>query len=400
MTYSKYGFRLFRKKPVLSILLAIQMAVGIFLLNFIVTTINVEKVYLKTAQPILSVNAVYFSNIEEENFAGIKEYPNGFEKLKGVKFMSDTLTDGFTYGNNEIYLYTYSKEFAELAKTSLQSGIWFTQAKTQNTVPVVVDSETSAYKLGDIIEIDTKYYIENEEYSKKTLFEIVGVLDERKLFVEFGSSGNIRASDFIKSFDSEYSDGRSLFLTSYEFLDVPDEAFKMYMSNMFVVFNDDISESDMNYNLSVLKDIGVVSSAQDITQETQNEINLTLNRIMPFVVCVIILSLVGIISSNVLNALTQSKTFAIFYMCGGRWKHISLSYLVYMMYIFLISVLISIVGLLITFSNELGNFGIYFTSVNVFITLGILLFCIVFSVLPPYIILKRTQPVTIIQKYS
>lgn len=115
-------------------------------------------------------------------------------------------------------------------------------------------------------------------------------------------------------------------------------------------------------------------------------------NLMPIFVCVFILTLVGAISTSALSAKRQLKNYAVYYICGLRWRQCALINFFSSLTCALISFVLSISAAFIA-----KVFGILGETV---IELGIwqLLGCAIIILL--YILLSMILPISIIGKNS
>lgn len=92
--------------------------------------------------------------------------------------------------------------------------------------------------------------------------------------------------------------------------------------------------------------------------------------------------------------MNQMKNFSIYYICGSQWKNCLLICCGFLFWVVLLTLLLLggcyAWGTLTPMFQELGCL---FAQNNIWMTLGAFLICFVCAALPPFLILKNTQPV-------
>ena len=85
-----------------------------------------------------------------------------------------------------------------------------------------------------------------------------------------------------------------------------------------IFFEPDISEADMQYNITQLEKTGSVKTFSQLYQEGLETTRSDSSSLLSVVICFSAVSLVGIISMTVLNTLRYLPMFSVYYICGCR----------------------------------------------------------------------------------
>ncbi len=174
-----------------------------------------------------------------------------------------------------------------------------------------------------------------------------------------------------------------------------------------IAYNDDISDEAKKYNDSIIEKYNEMSDfnfclpGEELVKNTNEYINETYIKMLPIIICVVIVVIIGLIGSIAINTRNQIYNYSVYFLCGCRWKDcikISLANIsIYM----IVSVIISVIALYIM---NLFNFNYLIGQVyelnNLLISVGILLFMILFSMILPMFIINGTSPVETIRKNS
>ncbi|MCC8023204.1 MAG: hypothetical protein LIO46_05415 [Clostridiales bacterium] len=405
MNYLKFGFHMFSRKLTLSLILVAQLTAGLLLLNFMLSSVQMQQEARRLLSPMLASNAVYFT--PQDSWEIRSAPPEYLEELEDVQFLSESHSEFILEDGGEIRIMTYSAETAALADFPLKRGEPFTTAGQDGRVPIVISEERGMYQLGAVFDkAMTCYFVsgdaqEYEEVEITRTFEVVGVLNSAGYYLSFSTGGGIGAADIMQRYDRVAENDEIMFLCTEEALNLPENADRDFIGSYAIVFEDGIAPEAYERNITLLQNNGYLNTMEKLEETTRRDIRGAVQRLLPYIICAVSLSVVGILSANILHALTQSRTFAIFYVCGGRWRNISLSYLAYIGYIVLASLLISGVGLLLIYEgNAFGEAGLSLHAGNFLLSAAVIALCCIMSVLPPYFVLKRMEPAAIIQKYS
>ena len=163
-------------------------------------------------------------------------------------------------------------------------------------------------------------------------------------------------------------------------------------------FKPDIPEAVFQNNQTELAKQGFVVSTQEMALNGQKDMREQVTSFLPFILCIFSISLVGIISFNILSTLQQSRLFSILYICGARWRNCLSVCVGYVLCVCGFSLLLG--GAFYSFARANGlieETGIVFSAYNVWWSLALYGIVLAATLLPPYILLKRQSPVEILR---
>ena len=126
------------------------------------------------------------------------------------------------------------------------------------------------------------------------------------------------------------SDFRELYTTVNKYVDfmliMPEKVIKntgceVYPSGNRIVTLKDGTSDDRNLEIMrYLRQYGIVTELDEFRDNTVIYINGQLIKLIPFLICTMILVVVISVSISALNAKKRIKYFGILYICGSRWK--------------------------------------------------------------------------------
>lgn len=382
MFYYKYGNYLFFKNIILSLILAVQIAVSIFLCSMTISKVeNLENNILIFEQiqetdglyVMPAVELAYGSNFNEEA-----------KKIEGVKDVVKIYTSFAENPNYDLRFLHYDDFIIENCKFPLSKGIWLTEYDGTGLIPVVVDREMGAYKLGKQFSANNKDYI------------IIGVLGKREQYVSFSCGGN---NENISTLVENYDGIGPMFLTRSQDFEKSFLDESMDDTNFIVVFDENLSPSKRAESVQKFNDYGFTKSIADLYSDGVSEINTQITSLSPYIIISFLLSILGVSSSIALMTLKEAHNFSVFYICGVDWKKIQKILFVYLINVFVLSICIYLILYLLCINMEiLSYYDLIFTFKSLMATGLVFLIIFISSMIPIKKIFKKTQPINILHK--
>ena len=169
------------------------------------------------------------------------------------------------------------------------------------------------------------------------------------------------------------------------------------MSNsLFIKYNDDITDEEKLYNLRFMtQEVEVLSFAlrfSDIEKSSLRTVNDDIDTLVPIIVAVMLLALIGSLSSNAINCKTNMKNYSVYYLCGSEKKNIILINLLHNCVVLMISLILSVIVLLLlgvfkVFENTVIHFSMYYIPA----VIAIAAFFVILSCIVPLTMIKRNN---------
>ncbi|MCD8187470.1 MAG: hypothetical protein LUD57_02420 [Ruminococcus sp.] len=285
---------------------------------------------------------------------------------------------------------SYDDKFVEMFTPELESGNWFDLDRpVQDVIPVVVSQNNYGLKVGDVITfIDPLFYNE-------VTAEIIGVLKDNTKIIDMSSSysENVDYRYLYRNYKFE-SEEKTLFITMQR--DVADTGLLTQLNgNVIIKYNDYTSEETIAENYSKLGQMTTLYSTNGsiIKEGSLDYIFSQIYNLMPIFICVFILTLVGAISTSALSAKRQLRNYAVYYICGLKWKQCAVINLFSSLICILISFALSIIAAFI--AKATGILGDTVISLGVWQILGcvvIMIIYVLFSIILPLNIIGNNTP--------
>lgn len=416
----KYGFREFIRNIYSNIFIAVQLAIAFLIATAAVSSLlSRTELYTPVKKYFSDCKGLYICDVldaakldaELKHIGGIDAVIGGYNTSLYFSPTSQDLSDGL--GNDRKSVNALSNDYINSYSPEMKSGKWLSQAKTESgKIPAVI-TENDIYKTGDIVTVmhkqtarkmlpDEENYDSYDPYEYeyvKNEVEIIGVVADKSQL--FGFSG----SDFIseQSRQNDLPDFRDLYTTVNRneniMMIVPKASIestgcKIYSyGNLIIRLKDSTSEERITELEFYLRDYGRTFMLDDFKENSMVYINGQLIKLVPMLICIIILVIVSSVSASALTVKKRLKDYGIYYICGSKWNSC--------VFIGLIGNLFTAVmagGIAVCISNVLTLKGIYENTVIGFGKLHLLccscicIFNIIISLIIPIIIMKRNTP--------
>lgn len=287
----------------------------------------------------------------------------------------------------EDHFISYDDKYAEIFTPELESGHWFDLKKpVGDTIQVVVSKNNYGLRAGDVISL---YCFDTEIKA-----EIIGILkDDTKIIdTSFRSKEKIDYRNFYRDYKFE-REGSTAFLMLQR--DLIDKSVIMQLNgNVFVTYQDNTSDEIIEKGDQTMKRMRAAysQSAAIMKANSFEYIFSQIYNLMPIFVCVFILTLVGAISTSALSAKRQLKNYAVYYICGLKWRQCALINFFSSLTCAFISFVLSISAAFI--AKATGILGETVIELGLWQLLG----CAIIILL--YILLSMILPISIIGKNS
>lgn len=234
-----------------------------------------------------------------------------------------------------------------------------------------------------------------------TALNASGVLGELTYipFMDSWSSSGGLTENLYHTFDAERADNIYLLMTrtQWDRLGIPAE--KLSQGECSIVLFTDISEEERLLNEEILAQNAHPAIALSVLQERAEHARMeSIRRYLPLLIALFCITLFGTMCAMAIHTLQDLHTYAIFYLCGMKWKTCTLLHTLQSSFLLVLSLLLCTAACsVIQFSGKAAVLGLRFTSGNL---LASLLFCVVVAVLScliPRFMIRSRSPITLIR---
>jgi hypothetical protein len=404
MKFLDLGFRIFCRNTVLNLILVCQLAASLVLVNITLGQLNGQRLTLTFFESIAGEKGAYFMPSIEDYLSlqvdalDTPERYSILEELSGVKAVSACYQFTF-YREGEIFeAFAYDSYMSEKIRLPLLKGVWFTEFPAEEgVVPVVVGSEDHGFIYGQTIPVN----IRDADTQAALNLKVVGVLRQPLYALGYSRGGTtITGNDIFERYDENYRGGPLIIFSREALAEYRDCYFSKHV-NRLVFFDENIGSEEYLRNLELMSTRGFVQTIDEMYALGRKEIGDNIKSMLPFIICTFSIAAVGLASLTILNAIRQRKIFAIYYLCGSKWKDCFKILAGYLLTVIILS--LSLLAFVYGMALLTGNFYrrglfIYISFNNLLATLGLCLVVIILSLVIPYLILKNTYPAEILRE--
>jgi hypothetical protein len=400
--YMRIGFALFSKRLVTSFIIIIQLFVTIIIANVIIVDYNayMEDICIMenfdTDRTYLWITAMTDTN-DELRWEQLKQLKHN----RSVRAVEVTFRANAIYNNNIVSLIGYGQNTGELINMTLESGKWYTEVpKKDGVINCVSISSIPGLEIGKLIELEIIPH-----YSEQTInqtFQVVGTLGKRAKTLTFNQSSASPYYDHLfqvfhsTPLDKEYEDYDHQVGLIFDQSDLPTLVQSQYWDGNRLVYIDSIDDETFLSLKDELRKDSYVVKLEQAKRNTLQEIRETMVEYLPIMIPLFLIGFLGVVCISILNTLKYMRTFAIFFICGMRWKDSILICLSYIAYIISGVLILCIPGYV--WLKDLLDTGGIMAANNYLFTLGALLAVMLLSLVTPFLLIRKEEPIMVLRK--
>lgn len=289
--------------------------------------------------------------------------------------------------NMDFRFISYDDEIIEKYSPSLKKGKWL----SNDSHNIVVTSNKYNIDVGDEIPLVGKN-------GNKIIFTVSGILNDSTPvpgILPDNSFEKVSYKHFYCNYNVNYEEKPLIIVPkNYSEFDYS------IINQLLIKFYDDISDEEINKNISYLNKMGTnintdISSVRETSDKiVKNEI-ITL---LPAIISSAAIMLVSILCSAVLSTKRQIRNYTICYICGSRWKTCCFINFLQTIAVSVLSLFCTFIILLLLSSEKYRNtFYIYIQITDIAAIILTLFTYAVLSFSIPFFILRKTNPVSLLR---
>ena len=400
MKYLRLGYNIFCRNIILNLILILQLSVALILVNMVLGQVNAYKITSDLFENLLTEKGVYY----------MPSMPGIFPEEGRVR---EDVASGLTHvktsaGVYQFYFYSESNAdlsipamaidrlLADKLRYPLKKGVWPTDAGATEGIPVVVSSEKHGFQVGRTVSVAARQGLGGKS---KVSLKVAGVLRSPVYALNFNRSGNVVSSgDVFAQYDEERYDV-PLLIFCIDDLGRDTDLYYTANINSLIFFQEGIGQEDIEANLAFLRNRGYAETLDVMYANGRKDIKTNITSFLPFIISILSISLIGLVSLNLLNTILHMKVFAVYYICGSRWKNCFLVIVSYMFIIFYISLLL-VAGMYyyLRCSNAFHHLGLQLALNNILVSVGLYALVMSLAAVAPWFILTAAYPQEIIRR--
>lgn len=393
--YVRLGLTLFRKRFFTSLVIILQLFVTILAANILIFIYNENMKDINIMKNFDTDRTYLWMKVAFEEDEDIKrEHLSRLEETSSVRGVESILSCGSIYNDVQINLYGYGENTGNLINMPLESGTWYNKVpKKDGVINCVSISDKAGFEVGEILELEI-YFIHNDEAITQT-FQIVGAMGKRGRVLAFtGSSSDPAYDSLLYNYDSTAGYNETALI--FDKNDIAGFDSSQYWYSNRLIFLDSSNDTSFMSLKDELSKYSYVVKLEQAKTNTLQEVRRVMMGFLPIIIPLFLIGFLGVVCISILNTLKYMRNFAIFFICGMRWKDSILICLSYIAYI-ISGVLILCIPEYVWLKDLLDTGGIMAAN-NYLFTFGALLFVALLSLVTPFLLIRKEEPIMVLRK--
>lgn len=313
----------FKRHIFMNIVTLIELAVSIILVGVITTAVTIKYKYYGPFRDVYNSNGIYcrfiyaaddFGQPEQTLLYGEQLFPylSSPEKIVCSNVIkSFPVKDGEFINAN---CYSFNDELIDRYTPQIGRGRWLKPKKDELEV-VVTENNKYGWKKGGYVELD-----DGKGGTLKA--KIVGELKDKQYIAGIPSDndGNNDFSMFVSYIDSKDTDLPMLIFSSSQLrrYGFDGDACKCAL----IEYPDSVSGEQLDNDMQTLNLLGSLYTTElkNVRARSIDYFMLQLSNYLPLILVILIMTFISSISIAALSARQRLRDYAIYYICGSRWK--------------------------------------------------------------------------------
>lgn len=389
--FFKLGIKNLKYDFFMNILIILQMAFAFVITISMISTIVSRFSYYTPIKTQLDRPGYFYYisyGLNPDTGYTLRENSELSSLLEGENEVLGAYSVWITYPDSDANFISYDAGLIDTYSPELTEGNWADMSKTKsNLIPIAVCGGN--FKKGERVTFD----IFGSEEKIET--EVVAVLKEgSKVFNCSPAQGNGRKYDCRSAYVNYYYqiEEKPLFIFNQQSLLAENRPVTVQLNGpLFVTYKQNTSPEIIENGNNIVKKMNVIYSVptDEMKKNSMEYIFSQIYTLFPILVCILILTIIGAISVNALSTKRQLRNYAVYYICGLKWKECAKINMISSIICMAISFAISILAVcILQNTNILGGNLI---KIGLFQIIG----CIVLIFI--YILLSSILPIRIIK---
>lgn len=382
----KLGLKNIKRNLIMNILIIFQMTiVFIVCISMVSTIVSRFMLYSPFSKELNSKGYFFCINNGINPTTGNTMVSNEelCDLIEDEETVSAVYSPWLSYNNNEINCLSYDREYIEKFTPELASGMWLnTNEKISDIVHTVVSQNQYNLNVGDVVKLNC--------FDTVIKAEIVGILKENSKIIDFSVSTNgiIDCRNLYNNYNFKYEEKPLFIFYQNELTNKP--VVTQLNGPVIINYPDSISDDKIESNNFKIRKM-MTSAAIPLEKLKENSLNYIFSQLydmMPIFICVFLLTIVGALSMSALSVKQQLNNYAVYYICGLKWKKCAIVNFWSSFICVIVSFLISII--VVAYLKSTKTFGETVIEMGFWQLFGCL------SIIIIYVLLSMILPIQII----
>ena len=331
-------------------------------------------------------------------------YDKDFESVAGTSDIIMSQQTSRVIGDVSFDGIAYDDEFIESYAPPLEDGVWLSDTdityEKDGYIPAVITYCGGRYKVGD--ELTQEFQLSDNDGNLQTITEkvkIIGILKDKASIASYVLDKPLAHEDH-RDIYNVFSDG---FEENDWLLTRLSDEYACFKGSGVVwgtqfVFYDGLSDEEFARHGDDLNRQFTATKLSVIRKNSMKYIYAQMYTLFPIAVCIFILTIISTVSISAIYTKRQLRNYAIFYICGARWRTCALRSLknsaITCGIASILAAAVLIVGKLTFFKETVISFGWWHFGVCA----GVIALYLALSMIMPLMIIGSNQPKEVLKE--
>jgi hypothetical protein len=388
------SYKKFIETKLLNIFLIVQIVIVIVVLNISIGKIQHSAFVTGIVHQSEITKAYYVAPRMNTRFgleAGLinKEFDQLFASLENIESIEAINKLSFLIPEValDIAVMSYNPNMINRIHLPLSAGNWFTKESMDHNdfTPVIISHSLSEYyQVGDFITL--------HGMSRSHKLKVIGILDQQDYYLSFQAAGDFMCIDEI------FDRGKNVILCP-EKPELLSDKLGGYEQGKLIYFDEKTQAEKNIEELSSLKETCYINSIYEmiVNQRETNRHDVILQLV--HIAIAVVLALAGIGGTNALAFIFKEKEFALYFMCGLRWKWCVFIVAVKNIILLILAAILSFV-VLNYITTRSPSMEVLYNSNNFIVTFFVLCSIYLLTSLSSILRMYKKSPISIIRRWD
>ena len=422
MKYLRYGLFSIVKNPLFNILIMLELAAILVVGNLTIAIANSRSVYYDPYSSIMKKEGIVYNPLFIH-----KSYDNKgilsdvYKSLEGdvtvtvgyfnsIVSRDSRLIDPLFDGNEtQRNCYSFDDEIYSRFNLPLAEGRWASCERNEKgqIEAVICRNGEENVSLGDVYSFSIPCVDENGDSATEVTFDdigeivIVGIIADKMYCPQIILGGTESKESVLNLYNIEETNGHfTMYIACGAEKKLCDEK-STGESTAFITYNTPPSDELKEANEKKLLKSGRCKLIQmsSFKRNSDNFLYEQYIKMLPVLLCVFLIVLVELICSVAMNTKEQLRNYGIYFLCGCRWRDVLRISLSYSLIILAGGLMLGGAAMAVFQTTEYAKiFEQNLALNNVWMTLALIGFMLLVSLIIPFVQVSRTSPVSTIKE--
>ena len=423
MIYFRYAFAQVAKKTVFNIVVMLELAIILLVGNLTIAAANSRSVYYDPYKEIMNCQGCIYTitgGIRSEYDRELKlkkiydsldgsptvRYGYLFQAFTNERKLLNPLFDSEMTERN---IYAFDDSIYSKFNLPLEEGRWASSKKNSlgQIEAVVIRNKDIKITLGDVYKFYVASVSQDENNDTKIDYGdfcdvvVVGIIGNNQYVPSIMVSGKTGKTNVLGAYRIESESNPASFFVSAAVDEKLRDDRTINMSTAFITYKSTPSDEILKENNKKLQAIGrcTVMDMSSFKNNSDYYLYEQYIKLLPILLCVFLIVLVELICSVAMNTKEQLRSYGIYFLCGCRWRDVLRISLSYSLIILAGGLILGGAAMAVFQTTEYAKmFEQNLALNNVWMTLALIGFMLLVSLIIPFVQVSRTSPVSTIKE--